>query len=270
MTDPVAGGVTTQDFAGVPWPTDAQNRVVNMLISGAPFARSLTRQPTDRRTVAWPTARPSGGAWVDELDRLPTMYLGDDSYTVAVVKIGGIIPLSNESIDDTTMNMSDTVATLFRDSLSRDLDLGLLSGAGGLEPVGIIGTAPEITGDSLAETVATAKGQIGDAGGNPTTIAISATQLAAADIERGTNGQLVYANGFAASAGLTPVIVPGLIKPMVYDPTRVILVVRRDFRVDFSRDYLFSNDAAALRIVGRFAAAIPNVDQAIRKLTIAE
>ena len=45
-----------------------------------------------------------------------------------------------------------------------------------------------------------AKGAIGDAGGTPTHLAISATALAAEDARTGTTGELVYDAGFAAAS----------------------------------------------------------------------
>ena len=71
--------------------------------------------------------------------------------------------------------------------------------------------------------MAAAKGAIGDAGGSPTTLAISATALAAEDAKTGAAG-LFYPSGFATAVGLTPVVVPGLATPLVYDKSRCYLV----------------------------------------------
>ena len=115
-----------------------------------------------------------------------------------------------------------------------------------------------------------ARGQIGDAGGGADTIAWSATGLAEADAARDSTGQLVYPNGFAAATGLTRVVVPQLATPLVYDKSRCFLVVRNDVAVDMSRDWHFHLDALSLRVKGRFAAAIPDPNKAIRKLEIGD
>ncbi len=85
--------VSTASFGGVLVPHDTQRRILNLLIGGAPFARSLTRQPTNRSEVAWPTASPTGWAWVAELGPIPEVALGDDAYILAVCKIAGIVKL---------------------------------------------------------------------------------------------------------------------------------------------------------------------------------
>ena len=89
---------------------------------------------------------------------------------------------------------------------------------------------------------------------------------------RTDDGFLVYANGFAAAAGLTPVVVPGLGgdfgAPLVYDSTRCFLVVRDDPQVDWSTDFKFDFDAMTIRIKARVTAAIPAPDKSIAKLVI--
>jgi hypothetical protein len=266
MTTPP--GITTGGFAGYPFPPDVQAQVINLLIGGAPFAASLTRQPTVRSSIAWPTAKPTGFAWLDELAPFPVVDMADDAYVVAIAKIGGIVDLSNEAVSDSAINLSTSVATVIRDSLSRDLDLGLLNGSGPPEPVGVMGAAPPAHGASLLAQVTAAKGSIGDAGGTPDTLAISATALAAEDARTGTTGELIYDSGFAAAMGLTPVVVPALAVPLVYDKTRCYLAVRNDAMVEMSRDWHFDRDATSIRIKARVTAAIPDPAKSIRKLSV--
>jgi HK97 family phage major capsid protein len=270
MSTPTPTSVTTGGFGGYPFPPDVVARVINLLISGAPFADSLTRQPTGRSVVAWPTAKPSGFSWLNELQPFPTINLGDDAYVVGVAKLGGIVDMSNESVSDNSINLSGELATLLRDSLSRDLDLGLLFGDAPPEPIGAVGIAPEVTGADLLEAVTTARGQIGDAGGSASHIAALPSVLANADAERDSNGQLVFPAGFAASAGLLAVGVPGLTSPLVYDKSRAFLVVRDDAAVDASTDWHFHLDAYSLRVKARMALAVPDVPKTIRKLAVGD
>jgi hypothetical protein len=185
-------------------------------------------------------------------------------------KIGGIVDLSNESWSDTSINLTAALSTTLQDSLSRDLDLGLLNGTGvPPQPVGVIGVAPTAVGADLLAQVTVAKGQIGDAGGTPTTLAISATALATEDGKLATGGGLVYPDGFAAAMGLTPVVVPALATPLVYDKSRCFLVVRNDSTAEMSRDYHFQYDATSIRVKARVAAGLPDVNKAIRKCATA-
>ena len=225
MTTPTAApgpGVHTGSFGGYPFPAEVVARIINLLISGAVFAPSLTRQGTVRSTVAWPTAKPTGWAWLEELQPFPTIDVDDDAYVVAVAKLGGIVDLSNEGFTDASINMSAQLGDLLRDSLSRDLDIGLLTGGGPPAPVGVVGVAPEVEAADLHAAVTTARGQIGDQGGTANTLAALPSVLAAADAQRseGDTGVLVYPNGFAASLGLRAVGVPGITAPLVYDATR--------------------------------------------------
>ena len=71
----------------------SSSRIINLLISGAVFAPSLTRQGTVRSSVAWPTAKPTGWAWLEELQPFPVIDVADDAYVVAVAKLGGIVDL---------------------------------------------------------------------------------------------------------------------------------------------------------------------------------
>lgn len=263
---PIPPNIGTGSFRGKPVPTHVVAEVVNLLITGAPLASSFTRQDTDRSAIAWPTASPTGFAWLRELQEFPVIDPGDDAYVVAVAKIGGIIDMSNETVSDNAINLTTALATLLQDSLSRDLDLGLLNGGGPPEPVGVLGVAPPVTGADLLAAVAAARGQISDAGGAPDTIAISGTALANADTDRDTAGQLVYPSGFAAAVGLNAVVVPELPTPLVFDSSRCFTVVRDDARVELSTDWHFQFDATSTRIKARVAAAIPDVNKAIRKL----
>jgi hypothetical protein len=260
--------VTTGSFDGTLFPPDVQAEIWNLLIGGAPFAASLRRQPTDRSAIAWPTAKPTGFAWLAELAPFPTVGLDDGAYIAAIVKLGGIIDVSNESVSDTSINLTSNLGDVLRDSLSRDLDLGLLNGAGPPAPVGVIGVAPVAAGADLLAAVAVARGSIADAGGTPTTLALSGTALAAADTDRTDDGLLVYPAGFAAAAQLAPVVVPGLATPLVYDASRVFLAVRNDASVELSRDFHFDRDAVSVRVKARVAAGIPDPPKAIRKLTV--
>ena len=166
--------------------------------------------------------------------------------------------------------MSAQLGDLLRDSLSRDLDMGLLTGGGPPAPIGIVGVAPEVEAADLHAAVTAARGQIGDQGGTADTLAALPSVLAAADAQRseGDTGVLVYPNGFAASLGLRAVGVPGITAPLVYDATRCFLVVRDDATVDASRDWHFDRDAYSIRVKARIAAAIPDVPKAIRKLKV--
>ncbi len=260
---------TTGSFSGVLWPPQVVQQIINLLIEGAPFSKTLTRYPTGAHTVAFPTAQPTGWSWLAELAPVPVLNIGDSAYETTVCKIAGIVDISNESITDTAYNVTANLSTVLTDSLSRDLDLGILNGAGAPAPVGVTTIAPVTAGTALLAATAAAKGSIADAGGTATHLAINGTRLAAEDAVLSTAGGLAYPNGFAAAVGLTPVVVPALAlaDTMVYDSSRVFLVVRNDAMVEATNAFHFNLDAVSIRIKARVSAAVPAPNKAIRKLS---
>jgi HK97 family phage major capsid protein len=266
MTTP--GGVTTASFQGTLTPAQIHD-VLNTLVTQAPFAASLTRAQSSTGRMAFPTVSPTGWAWLTELQPLPVIDLNDDADISVVAKIAGILLLSNELVADSTVNITATVATLLRDSLSRDLDQGLLYGTGTPQPDGIVPAAPAVTGPDLLTSALTAAAEITDAGGSANTIAMSGATFAGEAGRVDTTGALVHPGGSLPDvAGLRPVLVPGLADTLVYDSSRVFLVLGQDSTAELSTDYAFDRDAAALRVKARANVAAPDEAKAIRKLTI--
>ena len=268
MTLPSPPAVGSGGFQGVLVPADVQQQIINTLIQEAAFASSITPLPTSSGSVAFPIAGPTGAAWIAELAKIPLMSLNDRAEVVAVAKLAGLLDVGNEMMADAAINLTAQFTTVLRDSLSRQLDDGLLNGSGPPEPLGVIAAAAEASGADLLEAVLTARGAIADAGGTATTLAASGATLAAADGARDDTGQLMFPGGFAAVTGLVPVTVPGLSPPLVYDRSRLYLVVRDDSSVEMSTDFRFDYDATTFRVRARMACACPDPNKSIRKLTI--
>jgi len=191
---------------------------------------------------------------------------------VAVAKLGEILALSNESVLDTSVNLTATVGNLLRDAAGPELDRGLLYGDPATkpaEPKGVVPIAPAADGTVLDAAITTAVGQIGDAGGTANVLAAKPSLLAKWRNLRDTQQRPVYPEGIGALFGLTEVGVPSLTDTLVYDATRIYFIVRtQDFEVAVSEDYLFASDSAAVRVRGRFAVGCPAVSKTIRKITV--
>jgi HK97 family phage major capsid protein len=265
---PAPPALPSSGFQGVLVPPDIQAAIINTLIQEAAFANSITRLPTSSGSVAFPVASPDGAAWVAELQQIPLMSLNDHADVVAVAKLAGLLDVSNEMMGDAAINLTAQFTTLLRDSLSKQLDDGLLNGSGPPEPTGVIAAAPAASGADLLEAVLTARGSIADAGGTATTLAASGAALAAADGARDSAGSLMFPAGFAAVTGLTPVTVPNLDPPLVYDRTRLYVVVRNDSTVEVSDQFRWNYDATTFRVKARMACACPDPAKTIRKLTV--
>jgi HK97 family phage major capsid protein len=268
MTLPAPPAIGSGGFRGVLVPADVQQRIINTLIEQTAFANSISRLPTRSGSVAFPVASPEGAAWISELAKIPLMSLNDRAEIVAVAKLAGLLDVSNEMISDAAISVTAQFTTLLRDSLSKQLDQGLLFGAGPPEPTGVVAAAPEISGSDLLEAVLAARGSINDAGGAATTLAASGATLAAADGARDGNGALMVPGGFSAVTGLIPVTVPGLDPPLVYDRTRMYLILRDDASVEMSRDFRFDFDATTFRVRARVACACPDPGKTLRKLAV--
>jgi len=269
MTTP-APPVTTGSFQGTLHPQDVA-RVLNLLTSGAPFSgTALTPYPTNRHEVAFPTAKPDRPAWLGEMDPIPVIGLGDDADIVAVAKLASIVLLSNEGFSDASVNMTQQLGELIRDSASIELDRGVLYGTDSPEPRGVVAAAPPAAGEDLAAALTNAVGSIGDAGGVASHLCARPSVLAAQRNVRDENGQRLFPDGLGAAFGLTEVGCPELAAAdvLVVNRSRTWLVVRNDFLVDTSRDAFFDRDALAIRMRGRFAVAAPDLPKALRKLSV--
>lgn len=252
-------------------PPEVAGRILSLVVEAAPFAASLTLQKISTASVVFPTARPSGLAWLAELDRFPLMTLGDGKHEVAVAKLGGLIDVSNEMLHDSQVNLTSELGRILGDSMSADLDHGLLFGEGPPEPAGILNVASDVEGPSFLEAAAAAAGEIGDAGGKANTLAAAPSLLTRENARTGDDGQLVYGQGgIAGTLALNAVGVPGLTSPLVYDSSRLFLVLNGDWsEVDMSTEFRYDYDATTFRVKSRVAAACPDPARTIRKLTIA-
>jgi HK97 family phage major capsid protein len=271
MTTPAPPATTTGSFQGVLHPAHVA-QILNLLVGGAPFSSTaLTPFPTQRHSVAFPTAKPERPAWLGEMEPIPVVGLGDDADIVATCKLASIVLLSNEGFADADRNMSTEFGNLLRDSASAELDRGVLYGdPDDHEPRGLVAVAPAAAGADLGAAITTAIGSIGDAGGTATHLCARPSVLAAARDQRDNAGVQLHPNGIGPSYGLIDVPVPEL-KPadiLVTNRERLWLITRSDFTVDFSDDWAFDRDARAYRLRGRFAVGAPDLPKGLRKLNV--
>lgn len=264
--------ISRTSFNGAAFPDDVADFIASAIIGGSPFASTLTRRPS-RGNLAIPTINGvSGQGWVAEGADLPDISLDTGSEIVSVKKLGGIVGLTNESIEDTTLNLTEEVSRVVRDAFSGDLDSGLINGDGTLNtPSGVLSRAAEVSGPTLTGAIGTAMAQMGEAGGTPTHVAMSPTDAVEEATRTDTAGRPLYEGGQLPDLfGLTVVRVPGLEQSLVYDAGSTYLVVARDFAVRASGDYApaFKADKTALRVTGRFGVGIPTLGKSVRKVLV--
>jgi HK97 family phage major capsid protein len=253
--------ILSTDFDGVTCPPEVQALVVNQLLGGAPFARSLNPLVTGASAVSWPIAGPTGGDWVGEGQPLPQVDINPDAYTVAVKKLAGTFSISNESVGDSTFSLADAIGQVVADSLGPKLDSGLLAGDGtGANPAGVLGAAPVVPDGALWPQVFAAQGAIGDAGGTASHVGLRPSLLASEAARVDANDRPLYPDGLATVGGMQLVGVPILApdQVIVYDALTMRLIVRNDFAFEASTFPEFTSDLTTARVKGRFSVSWPS------------
>jgi HK97 family phage major capsid protein len=267
--------MTTPGIVQNPWssmfPADTR-AIVSAIVGGAPFSRACTPLPTQRTSVAFGTLDPADPEWGAELDPIPDLSGPQSAYEVAVSRLAGTILISQESIADTDFPVTQQTEQVLRDTFSAKLDRDLIGAAGPAPtPTGILSVAAASDGTDLLAAAVKAKADIGTAGGQASHIALSPHFLGQLEDERAVNGEQLYPDAGTTFAGLATVSTVAATQPFVFDRSRCWLVVRRDFTADSSdqTDSAWSHYALSLRVIGRFALAIPQPSKACRKLTVA-
>ena len=72
--------VTSADFGGEITQPEVSAFICNALLTGAPFARSLTVYNTSRGSVVFPVASPTAFDWVAEAGTIPQVDPGDATH----------------------------------------------------------------------------------------------------------------------------------------------------------------------------------------------
>ena len=211
--------------------------------------------------------------WGAELSEIPDLAKDQTAYEVAVSRLSGSILVSQESIDDDGFPVTQQVSQVLTDTFSNKLDRDLIGPAAAPAPpvpTGILAVAAAADGEDLELAAVAAKASIRSAGGAPSHIVMNPAVLGGLEAARDDLGRRLYDDPGTGFAGLQTVISVGATQPVVYDSARVWLVVNRDFTVDTSRETeaAWKHYATSIRVVARFALAVPQPSKAARKLTV--
>jgi len=266
--------LTTADFGGQPFGPQLIAHIVSTIVGGSPVTSTFTRLATNRDSVAFPIVSDvTGAAWVPELGEIPALNLSDSTDTVTVAKLAGLLTVSKEAFDDASFPVERQVERLLVDKFSAKLDSDLLNGSTPTPPAptGILAGAASVSGTDLELAAINAMVAIETAGGHPDYIAMSPTTLGQVLSERDSQDRPLWRDAATSLAGLRTVLSPALTTPIVYDSSRIYLVIRDGFHVAMSdtADGAWDHYAISLRLVGRFACAVPDANSAIRTLTVA-
>jgi HK97 family phage major capsid protein len=268
---PARGPITQQTWPSA-FPVEVRP-VISAIVGGAPFARSLTALPTARTAVVFPLVDDvSEPAWGKDLDLIPPLDLESGEYDAAVSRLSGSILISQESISDTEYPVTQQVEQVLQDKFSSKLDRDFIGGAGPFPtPTGILAVAAEVGGADLELAAVAAKAEIGTHGGEATSIAMSPALIGTLESARDEIGRSLYPDAGTTFAGLETIRSVAATQAIVYDASRLWLVINRDFSAEMSAQAseAWNRYAQSLRIVGRFALAAPMPAKSVRKLTVA-
>lgn len=130
--------------------------------------------------------------------------------------------------------------------------------------------AAEVSAADWHLAAVAAKAAMATAEGTASHIAPSPAVLGEIEAARDELGHQLYPDAATSFAGLTNVSAVGASQPVVYDQAMCSLVIRRDFSAEFSRQAASAWDhyAISVRVVGRFAMAVPQPSKAARKLKV--
>ena len=210
--------------------------------------------------------------WVPELTEIPSDAGDADSVELVPRKIGNILELSRESIEDASVNELDAVGRAMVRGVATKLDAKFFSvdPATATAPAGIRAVAlPGVAGAVDFTSIVTGIGAITAEGGNPNAVFVAAADLTALRLltaadgrpppprRRGGGAHPARRGGAEPPAGgrLFPAPLPAG-TAVIADMNYIVLAVRRDASVDFSSDSAFTRDAIAARVTMRLDWAV--------------
>ena len=268
----VVPGVARTGWAST-YPADINARVLAVVTGGAPFAGTCTPLPTNRSTVSFPILDSADPAWSAELDLIPDLAPTQTAYEVAVSRLNGSLLISRESIDDTDFPVTAQTELAIQERFSAKLDRDLVRrGGSGTDPDRHPerGHRQRRHGPAAGRRQGQGRHRHGGRHRDPHR-AVPALRRRQLEAVKDTTGAPALPGRRDHLRGLATVNTVAATQPFVFDKSRCYLVVRRDFMADISdqTDAAWSRYAVSLRIVGRFALAIPQPLKAARKLTVA-
>lgn len=270
--------ITTGSFDGRAFPHDLAAEILNEGLGGAPVFGAMTRRVTSRGSLVFATGDPSGFGWTAELAAIPEVDPGDDSAIVSVMKLAGLLTISNEALGDSQLNLTAELSRLVSESMAHKADVDLTYGLTpaptppAIGPTGFYSGLTAADGPNLRASVLAAATALLTAGGQPDTVILSPALWSAEMARRETTpagtGPLFEDLGLALKVIVAPTL--QATDGLVLDSSGCFAVVRDDFSIESSTTAgsAWTNDGLSLRIKARLAVAIPQAAKSARKLTV--
>ncbi|MBO9533931.1 MAG: phage major capsid protein [Solirubrobacteraceae bacterium] len=201
--------------------------------------------------------------WVAEGADLPSDAGSADQLVLTPKKLGNVIALSNESIEDAPINELDAVGRSMVRGVATKLDARFFSNSAvsSVAPAGLLNTTayslPSATGSGITITrIFGAIGAIAAVGGVADTVFISAADRTAVQLETLTSGYKLTTDptqpGVEYIGGARLIVAPLTAgTAVVCQADYIALAVRRDASVQFSDQNAFTSDETVARVTMR-------------------
>jgi HK97 family phage major capsid protein len=241
--------------------------VVAPLFEQSHVLNYVTTLQTDATYVTLPTVSGGAASWRDELEDLGDAGIIADEIQAEPQKLAVAQIVSSESVDDAgaAAILGQQMATL----TAQALDLAFFRG-GTKAPAAITSASGVQTIDAVADLDGISAGvnAVETAGGTPSVVWVSPTTwgtLSAVKTQTGSNQPVLVPSTNPggppnrAVAGVPVAVCAGVPddQAVVADGNRIVVVLRRDGRVEVDRSVKFLNDAVAVRLVMRVTWAAP-------------
>lgn len=238
-----------------------------LTLQSALLRSGASRTTTDARVVHIPRLKVNpAAAWVAELTPIPSDGGDADILVLTPRKVGNALNLSNESIEDASVDELNAVGNAMTRGVATRVDAAAFSNAAATSttPAGLLsltlpgsGTGGLVDIDHILDGVGAIQGH----GGAPDSVYLAPSDLTAIRKLKATTGQYILAPDSADVEGTPATRVGGCqLLPtagltagtaIVAEARFVQVAIRRDATVDFSSDAAFTSDAVVARITMR-------------------
>ena len=251
--------------------------VIEALILESALLRSgATRVVTDARIQNIPRLKiHPASQWVAELQEIPSDSGDADILSLVPRKIGNVISVSTEAVEDASVDELQEVTNSMVRGLGVEIDAAAFSTAAAtsLTPAGLLNaTLPGATGGVTIDSVLSAVGEIQGHSGAPDTCFLNPVDLTGLRQIKASTGQYILSPDAASVEGAPSTRIAGCAliptaglaagHALVTEARFIQTAIRRDASVDFSADAQFTADAITARLTMRVDWAWGDVNAA--------
>jgi HK97 family phage major capsid protein len=247
-----------------------------LILQSALLRSGATHIPTDARVLFAPRLKVHpAAAWVAEMQEIPSDSGDADTLVLTPRKVGNVLTLSTESIEDAPLDELTAVGNAMVKGIGVQIDAAAFSSnaATATVPAGLLSYVLPGTGSGGVidiDHILAGVGAIQGVGGNPDTCFLNPADQTKLRQLKATTGQYILAPDAADVEGSPAVRVAGtqLIPTaglaaghaLVCEARFVEVALRRDMSVEFSSDAAFTSDSVVARVTCRidFAPGDPN------------